>query len=127
MASRIVFDRALPHARISLSDDEPLRATIWLSGEIDAECAHALHAEFVWQQLRGHRLVRVDMHGVTFLDSAALGVLVEAHYTWLQMRGTLVLFGVAGATLRILALTGMDRELLHMPPIAARELVGLRA
>ena len=118
MFPRVVFDRSLPPAEISVLDAEPIRATVWLVGEVDGECAAALAAELQRQRAASRRLVRVDMHSVTFLDSAALGVLVDAHHRFLAMRGTLVLCGVSGVTMRLLRLTGMDRELLHMPPVA---------
>jgi len=129
MTSRIVFDRVLPATRIAVSDREPARATVWLSGEVDAECAQALRRELICQQMAARRLVRIDLNAVTMLDGTALGVLVDAHHVWLRMRGTLVLLGVAGPALRVFRLTGMDRELFHMPPSAdaalGRELVGL--
>jgi len=124
---KVVFDRHLPHARIVRDECDPMRAGIWLSGEIDAECAAALDAELAEHRGQRRRVVRVDTYGVSFIDSAALEVLHSAHHQWLSMRGTLVLIGVTGPTARLLELTGLDRELLSMPPAADMVLAGVGA
>jgi anti-anti-sigma factor len=114
-------------ARIRCDEYDRHRATITLEGEMDLGCADALRAELRRHLKLGRRVVRVDMYAVTFIDTAMLGVLLDAHRAWLAMRGTLVLIGVDGPTLRLLRLTRLDREMLFMPPAAdhamQRELV----
>jgi anti-sigma B factor antagonist len=113
-----IFQRCNPPACLIREVHDPLRAVLWLGGEIDAEVAGVLEAELEVQHAARRRVVRVDTYGITFIDSAAVDVLVEAHRRWLAMRGTLVLIGVTGPTERLLQLTGLDRELLYMPPAA---------
>jgi anti-anti-sigma factor len=122
VTSTVVYERADPPARILCDEFDSTRAVLWLSGEIDCECADALAAELAHQRAQRRRIVRIDTYGVTFLDTTALDVLVTAHRQWLAMRGTLVLIGVTGSTARLLSLTGLDRELLVMPPAADMEL-----
>ncbi|MGN6607503.1 MAG: STAS domain-containing protein [Jatrophihabitans sp.] len=118
MQSIPVFVRDQPPASIVRDVHDANRAVLWLSGEIDGEVAAALKAELELQHGARRRVVRVDTYAITFLNSAALDVLVEAHHQWLAMRGTLVLIGVHGPTARMLQLTGLDRQLLSMPPAA---------
>lgn len=120
MTSRTVFERILPAAEIHVSepDGERWRSNVWLSGEMDGECAIALDEQLAAQRAARRTLVRIDVNAVSFMDSAVLEVLCAAHGAWLRMRGTLVLLGVTGPTLRVLRLTGQDRVLLHMPPVA---------
>ena len=128
MTCSLVLSRPLPLARILCDEHDRQRATITLEGEIDVSCVDALRTDLRRHLELGRRVVRVDMYAVTFIDTAVLGVLVEAHRAWLAMRGTLVLIGVDGPTLRLLRLTRLDREMLFMPPAAnqmmGRELVG---
>lgn len=120
MTCSVVHSQALPLALITRDEYDRTRATITLEGEIDIACAVALRSELESQLAARRRVVRVDMYAVTFIDTAVLGVLLEAHRRWLGMRGTLVLIGVTGPTMRLLRLTGLDRELLFMPPAADR-------
>ena len=128
MTCSLVVSRSLPLARILCDEHDRQRATITLEGEIDVACVDPLRADLRRHLELGRRVVRVDLYAVTFIDTAVLGVLVEAHRAWLAMRGTLVLIGVDGPTLRLLRLTRLDREMLFMPPAAnhmmGRELVG---
>jgi anti-anti-sigma factor len=107
-------------ARILCDEYDRHRATLTLEGEMDVACADALRTDLARHLDSGRRVVRVDMYAVTFIDTAVLGVLLEAHRQWLAMRGTLVLIGVDGPTLRLLRMTGLDREMLFMPPAADR-------
>lgn len=117
----------MPLTRILCDEYDPQRATITLEGEIDVACAESLRAELTRHLDAGRRVVRVDTYAVTFIDTAVLGVLLEAHRRWLGKRGTLVLIGVDGPMMRLLRMTGLDREMLFMPPAAdhgmQRELV----
>jgi anti-sigma B factor antagonist len=116
----VVHSRVLPLSLITRDEYDRTRATITLEGEIDIACAPVLRGELDRHLAARRRVVRVDTYAVTFLDTAVLGTLLVAHRAWLAMRGTLVLIGVTGPTLRLLRLTGLDREMLFMPPAADR-------
>lgn len=100
---------ALAVARLVTGPDQ---AAIALRGELDFATAPTLTAELADCLSCGYRLVQLDMSGVSFLDCAALGVLVSAHRQYLEARGTLILAGVAGRVARLLALAELDKVLL---------------
>lgn len=90
----------------------PEQATIALRGELDFATAPTVTAELADCLSHGYRHVDLDMSGVSFLDCAALGVLVSAHRQYLEARGTLVLVGVGGRVARLLMLAELDKVLL---------------
>jgi len=69
-------------------------------------------------QLRDHVLaslgeppvrVALDLTGVSFMDSTSLGMLVTCLKRVRERDGRLVLAGVSGSPMKVLALTGLDR------------------
>ena len=58
---------------------------------------------------QGHPHAVVDLEGVDFLDSTALGVLVGAHKRFVQAGGGLVLVCTTPRILRVLEVTGLAR------------------
>lgn len=86
---------------------------ITAGGELDAFAATDLSAAFA--QVVGNDRVVVDLEGVSFLDSTALGIVVRAlrgvdNEGW---RGTIVL--PQGAARRIFEITTLDRVLPVAP------------
>jgi anti-sigma B factor antagonist len=65
---------------------ERTRDGVAVRGELDLQAAPALKNELVQMIAEGHLDVVVDMTGVTFLDSTALGVLA-GRYRELRARG----------------------------------------
>jgi len=87
------------------------RSQLRAHGELDVATADRLAAILEQQRATGHRYVRLDMSGITFLDCAGLGVLVAAHHRFLAARGTLILTGLGKRTWRLLQLTALDHVL----------------
>jgi anti-sigma B factor antagonist len=59
----------------------------------------------------GARSVVVDLMGVSFMDSAGLGVLLSASKTLRARAGELVLAADDRRILRVLEITGLDRSI----------------
>ena len=81
---------------------------ITVIGELDLHTSPSLHDEISSAIAAGARSVAVDLSGVGFMDSTALGVLVSASATAKDHGAELCLVGVTGSPARVLALTGMD-------------------
>lgn len=90
-------------------------ATILLSGELDLASASTVQA-LLFEQVESPEVtaVRVDLAGVGFLDSSALGVLISGlNHARKEGRGFMVV-NPSLAARRILAVTGLD-EVLAQP------------
>jgi anti-anti-sigma factor len=92
----------------------------WLRavGVLDRHGGEMLEALLIAQQESGMRYVRVDLSGVTAIDSVGLITLLNAHRRFLAARGTLVLTGVGAALFGVLASAQLDRVLLTVEPFA---------
>jgi anti-sigma B factor antagonist len=76
-----------------------------VTGELDLATAPKLRAALA--DLSG--AVRLDLGAVTFLDSSAISVLVEAHQRLAESgNGGLVLHSLAGQTRRVLEIAGLE-------------------
>jgi anti-anti-sigma factor len=87
-------------------------------GVLDRHGVEMLEALLIAQQESGMRYVRVDLSGVTEIDSAGLINLLNEHRRFLAARGTLVLTGVGPRLLSVLATAQLDRVLLTVEPFA---------
>jgi anti-sigma B factor antagonist len=98
--------------------DEPVLATedrdgavlVRLGGELDLYNAPILRAELARAAARATDRLVVDLSQVTFLDSTALGVLVEAR-TKLANRRAFLLAAPGLETRRTLQVSGVERHL----------------
>jgi anti-sigma B factor antagonist len=91
------------------------QVTVSPTGDIDSVTAPALRSALLSVLPGPCARVIVDLDGVTFLNSAGLTVLAEAHHR-AQVAG--ISFGVCGgrrAVRRVLRITGLD-DLLAVPP-----------
>ena len=88
------------------------QARISVSGELDGAAAPLLRAELDRHLAAGRRVLRIDTRGVRFVDTTALGVLLEAHWRCLREGGTLLIAGVREPLRRLLSMTGLDGVLL---------------
>jgi anti-sigma B factor antagonist len=95
----------------TIASDE-WRAAIALHGELDVANAPELRAELMGHLDAGRRVIRVDLQGVSFMDSAALSELVSATHRCTAEQGSLILTHPSARLYRVLALTGLDRILL---------------
>lgn len=74
----------------------------------------AANAAHVRDAVRGaitpaHRCLRIDLSGVTFLDSSGLGTLISLHKTLRTQNGSVQLINPSGSSLQILELTRLHR------------------
>ncbi|MEZ3181758.1 STAS domain-containing protein [Streptomyces pimonensis] len=77
------------------------------AGEIDHHTGEALrHALDVARTT--HPRVVVDLHGVTFMDSSGINVLIAAHHALTQAGGWLRLAAPTDTVMRTLQIVGVD-------------------
>ena len=77
----------------TIASDE-WRAAIQLCGELDIANADLLRRELIGHLEAGRRVIRVDTSRVDFMDSTAVGALVEASERCRLEHGSLILTGV---------------------------------
>jgi anti-sigma B factor antagonist len=82
---------------------------VTVGGEVDLYSSPALKTSLIEADGVGWRLVIVDLSGVSFIDSAGLGVLVGALRRAREDGGELALVCDSEGILKILRLTGLDR------------------
>jgi anti-sigma B factor antagonist len=79
------------------------------AGEIDLSNTDALRGHLSSLVERGH--VVLDLSGVSFLDSTALGVLITVRRRAADRGTSIHLAGAYGTALRVLQITGLDAHL----------------
>lgn len=82
-----------------------------VSGELDLHTSPALRDSVSELLEAGTRRLAIDLEHVGFMDSSSLGILVMTLKRLRENDGDLVLVGVNGSPLKVLALTGIDRVL----------------
>ena len=108
---------AQPHCDITVhSGADTQSAAVVVTGEIDLASADALAATLDEQLRCGLRYVTIDLAAVTFLDSTALSMLLDAHKEFLASNGTLTLTGLGSLAARLLRITGLDGVLFIAEP-----------
>src|ERR671932_790098 len=80
-----------------------------VSGELDIATADRFAEEFQRTAERSARRVIVDLVGLTFIDSVALGVLTEEARRLRAVGGTCIVVSQDPRILRVLAITGLHR------------------
>jgi anti-anti-sigma factor len=60
----------------------------------------------------GRQFVRADLSGLGFVDTSGLEVITEAHHTYSDQHGTLILTGLNARTRRLVRIIGLDSVLL---------------
>lgn len=83
-------------------------AVVVLAGELDLADAPAVSSQLHAAAGADGRVV-VDLHGVTFIDSTAIGALVGVQRALKERGGTMVLRRPSRAVARLLELTALDR------------------
>ncbi len=96
------------------ADDAPLRVergpeSIVLIGEIDAHTEAQVRDELTRAPDSGD--VRVDLSGVTFIDSSGLRVVLQTHQNLLQEGRRLVLVAPSTAVSRLIVVAGLVSHL----------------
>lgn len=79
-----------------------------LAGDIDLSAIVAVRSAFHEVLSDGWSHVIVDLEDVTFLDSAALGILIGLHRRCREASGVCVLVNVQPDAMRLLSVTGLD-------------------
>jgi anti-sigma B factor antagonist len=82
-----------------------------LTGEIDLYTAPRFKDDLVAVINEGAHEVVVDLAGVTFIDSTALGVLISGVKRLHEVDGRLLIVAASRPVVRILEITGLDRVL----------------
>lgn len=101
---------------ITVSKRDELRAGVRLVGELDLASVPILTACLENLAALGARYVRADLSGLSFIDCAGLGALLEAHFEFLRIRGTLIITGTGPTARRLMRITGLDEVLLVAAP-----------
>ena len=91
-----------------------------LSGEVDFTSSGAVQSALLAMVLPGGGAVIADLSGITFLDSSALGVLVQAYRTATE-RDTRLLVVASEPVRKLLRLTGLDTVLETYDELSAAE------
>jgi anti-anti-sigma factor len=83
-------------------------AVVALSGEVDMNAEDELAAVLLAEMRRpGTAAVQVDLHGVEFLDSSAINVLVRTYNAAQEAGRALHVVRAHGTALKVLQLTGL--------------------
>ena len=80
-------------------------------GEIDDRACPQFDALLMGAARKSANRVILDMHGVTYAGSGALGTLIRVHGTLLAKGGTLAIARCGSRVRRLLETTGVDRTL----------------
>jgi anti-sigma B factor antagonist len=111
--STYVFaDRVARFAVVRTVAQDEWRASVELCGELDIANAHQLVDELQMHLEAGRRVIRVDASQVGFMDSTAVGALVNASARCQEEHGSLILTGVPAQVRRLLQIAGLDQVLL---------------
>src|SRR5437868_4574381 len=62
---------------IADSSDGPRKVVIWVTGDLDADTGRAVRARLAQAERHARSDVILDLTGVTFIDSVALGSIVS--------------------------------------------------
>jgi anti-anti-sigma factor len=109
----IVFpDRVERVTRVRTIAFDEWRAAIALQGELDVATAEELGTELAKHLDAGRRVIRVDAQRVSFMDSAAIGELINATRRCSEEHGSLILTNVPPSLWRVLTVTGFHKLLL---------------
>jgi len=111
-ATIVLADRVERVTRIRTIATDEWRAAIALHGEFDVANAQELGAELAMHIDAGRRVIRVDLQRVSFMDSTAIGELINATRRCAAEHGSLILTNISAGLYRVLKLTGFDNVLL---------------
>lgn len=82
-----------------------------LAGEVDLYTAPRFKDDLVGLIDQGATTVVIDMSGVTFIDSTALGVVISGVKRMAEIEGHLLVVAGSRPVVRILNITGLDKVL----------------
>ena len=100
------------HYSLEICERAPGEVRLLVAGEVDMDVAPSLLDSILCAALSyGGHPITVDLGGVTFMDSAGLAALLEAHRRLLAQDQALVIEGVDGRIRRIMELAGVADHL----------------
>lgn len=99
------------------------RASIRLAGPLSGRAVSLLGECLDLHLAAGRRFVRVSLAAVEHVDPCGLELFARVHHALLGRRGTLILTGVGAQVQRMLADTGLDRELFVVGRFADDDVV----
>lgn len=97
---------------IELTDAGPAHSRLRAIGELDLASAGRLRDALRGELSGGRRFVFLDLSALCFCDAAGLETLLAGHRELAGARGGLVITGVSARLRWLLALTGLDGQLL---------------
>jgi anti-sigma B factor antagonist len=86
-------------------------AVVAVAGEVDMSTGSRLREAVADQLAAGHRRLLLDLTGVTFLDSTALGILVGTRKKAAESGGEMRVACADPRMLRLLTVTGLTRTI----------------
>jgi anti-sigma B factor antagonist len=92
---------------------------VTLSGEVDLYTAPRFKDDLVALIDGGAAAVVIDLSGVTFIDSTALGVIISGVKRLHERDGRLLIVAASRPVVRILDITGLDKVLTIFDSSAA--------
>jgi anti-sigma B factor antagonist len=99
----------IPHSGLLSVADGPAQTIMRLGGECDVATAGRLRAALGRTATQPAHLVIADLSGLTFLDSAGIHALIDAHQALAAAGKQLVLACPPPIVARMLTLTGADQ------------------
>ncbi|RWZ55298.1 anti-sigma factor antagonist [Halobacillus fulvus] len=87
----------------------PNHSVYQLKGDVYVQEAAALRQELLQRIEEGSREIVLDVSGVTFLDSAGLGVMVTVHKRLRAVGGHFIIQGVKGSVLELFQTARLHR------------------
>jgi anti-sigma B factor antagonist len=112
-------------ARVSVSRFGDDSFVVAAGGELDLYTSERLREKLADVLESGGRRILVDLTGVAFMDSTALGVLVDAAKALRSSRGQMILVADDPRVTRVIEITGLQRVFRVEPslPEAVQKLV----
>jgi anti-sigma B factor antagonist len=104
-------DWQTPDDNMTIVAGGPGRATVAVTGEVDASNANRLRLAILAAASKHGAPLEVDLAGVTFMDSTGLRAIADAALALEPARSGLVLCNVPRHVRRILEITGSGRSL----------------
>ena len=84
--------------------------TVWLSGELDHHTARPLREQVDAAIERAvPRWLKLDFHGVTFMDSSGVGLVMGRYRLMKLLGGELRVVGASARVERMMRLAGLER------------------
>lgn len=95
--------------------EEEASTIVKLTGEIDVYTSDSLKEILLPLTKKSGEKIKIDMEGITYLDSTGLGVFISAYKSTEQNNSELELIHVKNRVLRLFKVTGLH-EIMNVTP-----------